>query len=438
MITYHYDVCILAGAPSTYIVAESLSRSGLKVLLCEDNSTEGPQFKPYYPFFFSMKGPMMEIIRTFGMEKLFIDRIRPVSLQIIIPAGRCELYQNAERRKNELRWLLGNHFESEMNKLEKLRTLSDKIKRIIYSPSDKNRKMRDRISLWFLKNKLSHKSKSVNAGEEHFFLRILKNYLALPLLNGTYLSPFYSSIIEGDAFTLEDYPASFANLMKKNLSPDIEIIPLSDVKINKNLLSLKRGKESITFKYIIVDTMFVKNLFPEYKIFRNLKPLYFWFPVQLRIKREGFPVGMGRNVLFIKPDIYPENASLLYIETGRDANEVMLNTYSLWRIETLDNKKWSENIVGSVMDCLMEFMPFVNKHLLHLIYPEKIEDIPRNFFNYVYNLKTRADLFSPVIKSKLKRRVFISGPELFPHWGIDADAMSAQYVANKIRVALRV
>ncbi len=440
MITYHYDVCIIAGAPSTYIVAEILSRSGFKVLLCEDNSMESPQFKPYYPFFFSINGPMMEIIRALGMEKLFINMIRPVSLQIVLPSGRCELYQNAERRTEELRWLFGNYFELEMNKLEKLRLLSDEIRRTIYMDTDKDRRMKDRILFWLLKKKLSYKSRLINPGEEHFFPEILKNYLAFPLLkrNNLSLSPFYSSIMDGDAFTIGDYPRSFVDFMKKNLSPNIEIIPLSDVKIDKNLLSLKKGREAVTFKSIIIDTISIKNLFPVDKIFRNLNPVIFWFPVQIRIKKEGFPIGMGRNVVFIKSNIYHENANLLYIEAERDTDEVMLNTYSLWKIEALDEKKWIENLVGSVMDRLREFMPFMHKHILHLIYPEKIDDLPRSFFNYVYQLKTGAGLFSPVIRSKLKGGVFISGPELFPHWGIDADAMSAYYIAERIRGALKV
>lgn len=436
MITNHYDVCIIADSPATYITAGSLSRNGYRVLLCENNLKNSSQFKSYYPFYFSTDGPLMETIRSLEMEKLFVNRIESLLIQIVLPSGRCELDKNTDRRTDELEWLLGGHFESEMANLKKLDALSDRIKKMLSSSVNRHYKMKDRILLWFLKKKLSQESRLMNNQKEHFFSHVLKNYLAFPLLNerNSAVSPFYSSILSGDAFVLEGYPDSFIDLIKKNLSQNIEMLSVSDIQIDRNLACIRRGREAITFKFMVIDSALVKTLFPESndKTFKNLKPVSFWFPVQIRIKKEGFPVGMDKYVLLIKSDLHPENARLLYIKTDINATEVILNTYSLWRMEELSKEKWIENIVGSVMDRLMEFMPFVNKHLLYLVYPEKIEDLPANFFNYLYNLKTKVGLFSPVIKSKLKRRVFIAGAELFPQWGIDADAISARYVTDKI------
>lgn len=435
MITYHYDVCIIAESPATYITAEILSRKGYRILLLENNLKNGSKFKSYYPFYFSTMGPLMETIRALEIEKLFVNRIEPLSIQVVLPSGRCEL-KNTDRRTDELQWLLGGDFESEMTKLKKLETLSERIKKMLRSSANRNYKIKDRVMLWFLKRKLSQESRLINIQKEHFFFHILKNCLAFPLLNkeNYAVSPFYSSIVFGDAFILEGYPDSFIDLIKKNLSRNIEMLPVSDIQIDRDIACIRRGREAITFKFMVIDSALVKSLFPvsNDKIFKNLKPVSFWFPVQLKIKKEGFPVGMGKYVVLINPDLPPQNANLLYIKTDINATEVILNTYSVWRMEELGKKKWIENIVGSVMDRLIEFMPFVNKHLLYLVYPEKIEDLPANFFNYLYNLKTRAGLFSPVIKSKLRRRVFLAGAELFPQWGIDADAISARYVADKI------
>jgi hypothetical protein len=437
MITEHYDVCIIADSPSTYLTAELLSKNGLRVLLCENNLKNGSQFKPYYPFYFSINGPLMDTIRTLGMEKSFTERIDPATIQIVLPAGRCELYQDTERRANELQWLFGKYFESGMANLQKLRILSEKITKKLTFMEDEVGKITDRISLWFLKKKLSHESRLINIGEEHFFCRLLKNYLSIPLLNERQspVSPFYSSLLSGDAWTYEGYPDSFINLIREDMRQNIEIYALSDVQVDKNLSYIRKGDDALTFKFMVIDSSILNNLFPasKAKLFKNFIPVSFWFPVQLRIKKDGFPVGMGKYVVLVNPEMPPENANLLFIKTDINDAEVTLNTYSVWRFEELNSKKWVENIVGSVMDHLLEFMPFINRHLLHLIYPEKVEDLPESFFNYLYNLKTSPGLFSPVIKSRLKRRVFIAGPELFPQWGIDADAMSARYVIDKIK-----
>lgn len=437
MIIEHYDVCILASSPSSYIAAEFLSKKGYKILLCEDNSGSGSKLSSYYPFYFSINGPLMESVKMLGMEKSFMDMIKPLSLQILLPSGRYELYQDTDRRMKEMRWLFGGTYEAEILRLERLKVLSDKVKKILSTPQEKNRKIKHRILSWFLKRKLSHESRLINSGQEHFFKFL--NHLTFPLLNNQNfsLSPFYSSIMFGEAFTLEDYPGSFVNFMKRNISSDIDKIPLSEIQINKNISSIKIGKDNVTFKFILIDSTFAKNLFPKKNIFKKLKPVSFWFPVQLRLKKEGFPVGMGKYALLINPNKEPENANLLYIKSDLNAKEVVVNTYSIWGLEMIDNQRWVENVVGSVMDRIMELMPFVNKHLLHLIYPENFEDIQPYFFNYLYSVESGTGLFSPVIRIRPQGRVFITGPEIFPQWGIDADAMSAMFVVERITRSLR-
>lgn len=441
MISYHYDVCILGDSVSNLLTSVFLAKKGFRILLLV-NDPDSSSFPAYYPFYFSSKGPFMETIRMLGLEKSISKKIDNISLQFILPHGRGEIYKHTDKRNEELRWLFGKDFESAKEISVKLNSISDKVKRSLSDFFSTEKKLRDRILQWVLKKRLTGEIYSaVNKGCFHYLHKILMHYIAFPILDGISkpVSPFFHSLLDGSAFFVENYPHLLTDPVCERFPENIIRMRLSEIEVEKDLKRVRRNREAFTYKFLIIDTTIAKRKFPELlgKKFGKFFPCFFWYPLQLEVRREGFPVGMGKHVFLVDPDRPPEEGNFVYIQTSSLKDTVLLTAFTFWKMDDLKNEKWVEVIVGTVMDRLMEFMPFLNNHLLHLIYPERIEEIPDGFFNYIYRFKKIKGLFYPVVKCRIKKDIFLNGPEMFPQWGSDAETISALYVTHEIDKLIR-
>jgi hypothetical protein len=231
-----------------------------------------------------------------------------------------------------------------------------------------------------------------------------------------------------------DYPESLIKWCRERQSSGFEFVPFSEVEVDPEFKFLRVKGDAVTCKFFLVGTEIFKSLFPDLarKAFRNFIPARFWFPLRMEIKKDGLPVGMGKYLIMVNPSKTFENGNLLIMNVMNTEENVIIDAYSLWDMENRDKNRIVEDVAGTVMDRCMELMPFLKRHLLHLYYPEKPEEIPTTFFNHIYRLRRSIGLFSPAVSCKVGKNVFLVGPELFPQWGLDGEAMSAEYVIRMI------
>lgn len=432
MITYHYDVCILADSPATYLCARILTRKGLKVLLCESPRDNTEPFQSYLPLFVSGEGPLITLLQLGGVKL----ELTPFSLQIVLPQGRAEIGKGNSAR--ELQWLFDKDYDNEMVLIEGFRKSSMAIKHGFFKSIDRETSRVERLKRWLLKNRLSREVTKGMHLSTAFLQQILRTPISYPFTAEQVFipSPFYATLFVAETYSIKDHIKFFGEILLKDIAEEIDRVTLSEVQVDEGFRWLKIGKEIITFKFLVVDTSLAKELFEVQfnKIIRKVfRPFGFWFPLQLVLKKEGIPVGMGRDLIMLKPDQECFGANLIYLNrVDGEGDTSVLNVYSLWQQEMLSNTRWQEEIVGTVMDRLIELMPFINRHIVQLFYPENWENIPAGFFNFVYLLKKKIKLFKPAVRYKLGRNVFLSGPELFPQWGMDSYGVSAWFVMNKI------
>ncbi|HEY4716510.1 MAG TPA: hypothetical protein VII00_05340 [bacterium] len=425
MITKHFDAGIFGETPSSYLTAYLLSRLGYSVCLCEKSyEKEGPRSYPsFYPFIFYENGPFMETIRLAGKENEFRKFLSPLSIQIILPEGRTEFFPQKEKLQRELAWLFKKDTDKEIENISRISALNREISSAEMEIYSKKQSISKLIKLKIKRITLQQRNYEAQKWLTHYIYKVLG--IGLPSSPSVHL---YTSPLNGDAYTAGKMPASLIDFLSKKLCAEMPRINTEGATVDPSELAITASTKKFTFKTLIMDTMQARQFLSKEALDKCLKffmPELIWFPVIAEIKREGLPVGTGNDLILFDPENAFENGNLLYFRIFKTGEHAELNIYSLWNLKIMETPDPIREIVGAVMDRVRDFMPFIDKHLIKVQHPQAAEEIPSCFFNYFYSIKKKPHLFKPLFRNRLDKNIFFVGPELFPHWGAEGEALSA-------------